>query len=87
MSMMITSEHVARISDLYRRICTVTTAYTFTRPVDAADVATVRDELAAAVPECVVTMTMDERYVYVLITLDAQPIYGRPMIIEPEVHA
>lgn len=74
---------VTRISDLYRRIASVTTLYTFTRPVTAEDVAIVRAELAAAVPECSTWITIEERCVVIDIALNARPIYHRSMIIEP----
>lgn len=38
------------IRDLYYRICCVTTKYTFTAPLEDADVAVVRAELEAALP-------------------------------------
>lgn len=79
------SARTEQISDLYRRIASVTTLYTFTRPVDAADIATVRDVLAAAVPECEIRIVPEQqRYVHVTIYLDERAIYGRAMIVEPE---
>lgn len=75
---------VARISDLYRRIASVTTLYTFTQPVATEDIAHVRGELAAAVPECAIDMFIVPGHVHVVVSLAERRIYHRAMIIEEQ---
>lgn len=76
---------VDQVSDLYRRICSVTTLYTFTAPVDASDIATVRDALAAAVPECTIRVVPEyQRCVHVELLLGERTIYQRAMIVEEQ---
>lgn len=74
--------HVATISDLYRRICGVTTLYTFTHPVEPEDVDTVRAELAAAVPECNVFAMLGADAVHFDVVLGGRRIYNRSMRIQ-----
>lgn len=76
-----------QISDVYRRITSVTTKYTFTWPVDQADCATVRAELAAAVPEGIVGVNLASPrgdYVAVVVSIAGKRIYQRAMIVRKD---
>jgi hypothetical protein len=75
---------VEEIGDLYRRICAVTTKYTFTHPVDTSDIETVRAELAALVPEARVGVNPTERgdFVGVNVSVAGKHVYSRLMIVK-----
>ena len=75
---------IVDIGDLYKRICAVTTAYTFTCPVSLADCSVVWDELAAAVPEGVVSVAPigDGNLVRVRVSIDGVCLYSRDMIVK-----
>lgn len=72
------------ISELYRKIATVTTRFEFTAPVELEDLETVRGELARAVPDYPVRVQKDLDPRYVLVEVDwpsGRGLYRRQMII------
>ncbi len=72
------------ISELYGRICSVTTKYTFTHPVEDGDCETVRAELAALVPEGSVGVNPTQRgdFVGVNVSIGGSRVYSRLMIVK-----
>lgn len=78
-------EYEARISNLYRAICGVTTRFEFTHPVEAADIATVRQALADVLQDdCDASLEPEPggRGVKVVVRLDGVPVYGRRMTVD-----
>lgn len=70
------------VSDLYRRIAGVTTRFEFTAPVEDDDLATVRAELAAAVPGYQVSVDRADPHVLVEVHApDGGRLYARSMIV------
>lgn len=72
------------VSDLYRRICEITIKYTFTHPVEALDVETVRAELLAVAPEAQIGVNPTPRgdFVGVVVTVDNRRVYQRMMRVQ-----
>ncbi len=75
-----TDTQIELISNLYRRICGVTTRYTFTRPVEQADLDTVAAELRAAVPGYAVTLKLEGHIQVIVRWPNGTPLYARNMI-------
>lgn len=75
---------IGDVGSLYQRICSVTTKYTFTHPVEAVDVETVRGELEALLPGLAVGVNPTERgdFVGVVVTLEGRCVYQRMMIVQ-----
>ncbi len=75
---------VDEISELYRRIASVTTKYTFTAPVDHTDCAVVHGELHTALGAGWSIEVYHRLQIDVVITvwsIDGQRVYQREMLI------
>lgn len=71
------------ISDLYRRIASVTTRYVFTEPVTQDDMDQFADALAVVLPSgCTPTVASNPPYVRVSVHRGAHRWYYRDMIVE-----
>jgi len=74
----------SEISALYAKICSITTKYTFTHPVENADVETVRDELVTLLPGCQIGVNPTERrdFVGVVVAVEGRCVYQRMLRVE-----
>jgi hypothetical protein len=72
------------IDELYRRIASVTTKYTFTAPVTVEDLSVVRDELARAVGADyrALVLPATDAFVRVDVYLGAERVYHRMMLVQ-----